>query len=275
MKESSVIKKKTKRNIVVKVGSGLLTNGKGVINYGYLYSLCNQISILEKMEHTVFLVSSGAIASCPNKEWSPNMQAAFGQCGLGWQYMSIFKTFFNMNAAPILVTDADFDRAHDEYFAGYTLNNLCNEAIKERIVLIFNFNDPTSDRETKKMAKCADNDETAKNICLLPKVEIDYLILGIDMPGYVDDQGRVIPTVTIENEAEYRVFAKGGSELGFRKKGEEKGALTKYNVCCDLAFRHNLKNIIAPGRSENFILEAFNRLEKGEKKEIGTLFLPS
>ena len=65
--------------IGIKVGSKLLTDGKGSINKEFILGVCQQISILIRGGHEVFLVSSGAVASDPHIHRSKNLRAIVGQ----------------------------------------------------------------------------------------------------------------------------------------------------------------------------------------------------
>ena len=92
-----------KRNIVVKVGSQLLTNGKGKINYNYLNKICSDIAELMRLGHNVIFVRSGAIASCPHDEWPKNLQAPWGDTELAHYIKDVFMKRFGIECVSILV----------------------------------------------------------------------------------------------------------------------------------------------------------------------------
>ena len=100
-----------KKRIVVKIGSSSLTNSKGEIDQEKLIDHIEAIAKLEKKNHEVILVSSGAVAagfaslgypSRPVTLKGKQAAAAVGQSLLIQTYMEKFSAF-NIIPAQILL----------------------------------------------------------------------------------------------------------------------------------------------------------------------------
>lgn len=246
--------------IGIKVGSGLVTNGNGELNNEFILELCKQAAKLIEMGHSVFIVSSGAIASEPDKSLSDNMRAVIGQPVMINGYKFIFETFYKIKCGQVLVTDDDLKRG--------VLSRLLNESFRKKIILVLNANDGTDDKEIKANKECADNDVLMKNICCLLDVIVHYAIVAVGVPGFIDDKEEVIPVIRKYNAEKCKTYARGGSELGHG----DKGALTKLNVCLDMA-KMGINTILAPGNTDDFILRSLKRLQGFPDDNIGTIFL--
>ena len=239
---------------MVKLGSALLTNGKGEINESFIADVCEQVSCLITIGHRVLIVSSGAIASDEHTHRSNNLRAAIGQSKL----MNIYSKYFHnlsLEVAQLLLTD-------DYLSEGKTkiAKEVINDAFNEKVICIVNANDVIDDQEIKALKYCADNDVLAKLICRL--IEADMIIIGFTEAGLKDNNNKVVHEAKQYELDQLLNFAKGGNELGH---GED-GMLTKIKTLWILA-SDGLTAILAPDKEPNFILRAYN----GERK-FGTRF---
>jgi glutamate 5-kinase len=176
------------RRVVVKVGSNVLTKGRG-LNLPVMYSLSGQISELMDDGLEVILVSSGAMASGVKKigldrrpDEIPKRQAvsAVGQAGLIMEYERAFHVY-GRKVAQILLTSEDLDD-RQRYLNG---RNTLNTLIDWQIVPVINENDTVMVEEIK----VGDNDNLAAMITLL--MDADLLILLTDIDGLYTRDPRV------------------------------------------------------------------------------------
>lgn len=169
------------QNIVVKVGSNVLTQSDGDLDLGVLRSLCQQLASLRSEGYQVVLISSGAVASGRNMTSVPQkiddvsrrqVLAAVGQVKLISLYAEIFKEF-GLLCAQVLVTKEDFrDRGH------YLNMKNCLEALlKNGIVPVVNENDVVSVTELM----FTDNDELAGLVSSM--LGVDRLIILSNVDG--------------------------------------------------------------------------------------------
>ncbi|MCK4540324.1 hypothetical protein KAU09_04180 [Candidatus Parcubacteria bacterium] len=252
--------------IVIKIGSAVITDNGNGLDGDFIGEIAHQVNELIVAGHDVVIVSSGAVASDPKKNRSCNLRAMIGQGKLIGEYARQFAKF-ELEVAQLLVKDEDFLRIKNDCGLNQLEMNLL-EGFEEKIVTVINFNDGTSDREMKMLPQCADNDVTAKNVCLLPGINFDYLIVLANVQGVMDEKGELIPLIDGNNYEEVVKNLKGGSRQGF----SENGIKVKAESCRAVA-RTGRVAIVAPGHAEDCVLRAFNRLESKSWLDFGTFFI--
>lgn len=247
---------KTKRLvIVIKLGSALLTDGKGKINRECIAEVCRQVARLTRLGHHALIITSGAIASDQHRHRSDNLRAAVGQPKI----MEIYTQFFDaygLEVAQLLLTD-------EQLIGGQTkvTKAVISEAFRENVVCVINANDVIDDEETKALKHCADNDILMSCVCRM--LGADLVIIAFTEAGVLDNHGQVIPEVRPADLVRVMAFAKGGHKFGHGKNG----MLTKIETLGALA-ADGVTSILAPGKQENFILRAFNH-----ELNFGTKFI--
>ncbi len=248
------------RRIVVKVGTNVLTNAKGLLDEKVIASLVAQIVRARNQKVQVILVSSGAVAGGrafvkETKKLSAvatrQVLAAVGQAEL----MRVYGSFFQKQdviCAQVLATKEDFrDRQH--YL---NMRDCFTALLQENIVPIVNENDVVSVSELM----FTDNDELAALIASM--VGADALILltsveGIQVTGE-DGTMTVLKTVTGESDwkdhlrQEKSSFGRGGMQTKCRNAQKLAGL--------------GVTTIIAKGTEPDVI----QRILAGE--ELGTTF---
>jgi glutamate 5-kinase len=250
------VKKKKPLRVGIKIGSSLLTDGRGVIFIDFITHLCRQITDLIKTGHEVFLVTSGAVHSDPKKNRSMNLRAAVGMARLINLY-SLFLGYNRIEAAQMLLTNDVF--RHPQVF-----KETMDQAFAEKVLPVINYNDVIDNKELSQMNFSADNDNLFKQVCFL--VRADAAIIGTKEKGIYDHLGNRISLVRQSDHSMIMKIAKGKSETGY---GD--GMRTKAEVLFELSGK-GIKTILVPGKEPNFILLALKRLN-GEEVDIGTLFL--
>ncbi|MCF7762555.1 MAG: glutamate 5-kinase [Verrucomicrobia bacterium] len=249
--------------IVVKVGTGLLTDEKKRPDLAQMESLVEQISKLRRAGREVVLVSSGAVGSGmgilgfdrrPSELAELQACAAVGQSRLMATYERFFEGF-GLHAAQVLLTHEDL-RHHDRHLnARNTLISLLNHGV----VPIINENDAVSFTELK----FGDNDTLSALVaCLLPA---DLLVILTSVDGLIHDFGkaasRTLSTVERIDDAVERL---AGGTTSATAVG---GMATKIQAG-KIVVRSGIPLVIACGSKKNVL----DRVVGGQ--EEGTVFIP-
>jgi len=252
------------KRIVVKVGSGVLTEDNG-LNLKALRSISRQICQLADRGLEIILVSSGAMASGIKKiglskrpDEIPKRQAiaAVGQAGLIMEYEKSFARY-NKKVAQILLTSDDLVNRKRYLNARNTLCTL----LSWQVIPIINENDTVVVEEIK----FGDNDNLAAMITLL--MDADILINLTDIDGlYTKDprknkDAELIPVVTtIKKDIEkYATDIPGPLGTG--------GMLSKI-IAAKKVTAAGIPMLIAGGEKHDILIKLF------AGKEQGTFFIP-
>lgn len=195
-----------KKRILVKAGTGVLTDNRGCVSLGRFGHLVEQIAELKAQGKEVMLVSSGAVAMGRQKLQEsiapPSLKssacAAAGQSGLMALYDSLFRQK-DIWCSQILLTDEDFLNAERRA----NLRDTINELIRLGAVPILNENDVISSRKNAKGEDrlFRDNDSLASLVAA--ETNVDLVVLLSDVDGLYTEPpkkgkrgGNVIDTYT-------------------------------------------------------------------------------
>ncbi len=252
----------TTRRLVVKIGSGLVTNQGQGLDHAALARWVGQIAELRKLGREVVVVSSGAIAEGmqrlgwkrrPSAVHKLQAAAAVGQMGLIEAYESCFREHALLTSQ-ILLTHEDMADRKRYLNARSTLRTLLDLGV----IPIINENDTVATDEIR----LGDNDTLAALVTNL--VEADVLVILTDQAGLYSSDPRKEAAATLIREAragdpELEKIAGGaGSPIGLG------GMLTKV-LAAKRAARSGAHTVIASGHEDNVLV----RLARGEN--IGTL----
>ncbi|MFN3966753.1 MAG: glutamate 5-kinase [Endomicrobiia bacterium] len=256
-----------KKRIVIKIGSHLLANEDGFINYSIIENIVNDISQLHKQGHNIIIVSSGAIASgivCLKLEQKPKTLpekqaiAAVGQPILMQIYQKEFSQY-NIKVAQLLLTREDFEDRNRYLNIRNTVSCLLNLGI----IPIINENDTISVEEIK----FGDNDTLSALVA--SKIDADLLVLLTDVEGLFDDDpnknknAKLITNIKeITSEIEAIAKKTAGSILGT-------GGMYSKIQAAKIATSSGVEVVIADGRKSKILEKILN----GE--EVGTRFFAS
>ena len=252
------------KRIVVKVGSGVLTEDNG-LNLKVLRSISRQICQLADRGLEIILVSSGAMASGIKKiglskrpDEIPKRQAAaaVGQAGLIMEYEKSFARY-NKKVAQILLTGDDLVNRKRYLNARNTLCTL----LSWQVIPIINENDTVVVEEIK----FGDNDNLAAMITLL--MDADILINLTDIDGlYTKDPRKnqdaelISVVTTIKKDIEkYASDIPGALGTG--------GMLSKI-IAAKKVTAAGIPMLIARGEKHDILIKLF------AGKEHGTFFIP-
>ncbi|MBU2521714.1 MAG: glutamate 5-kinase [Proteobacteria bacterium] len=252
------------KRIVVKVGSGVLTEDNG-LNLKALRSISRQICQLADSGLEIILVSSGAMASGIKKiglskrpDEIPKRQAvaAVGQAGLIMEYEKAFE-HYNKKVAQILLTSDDLVNRKRYLNARNTLCTL----LSWKVIPIINENDTVAVEEIK----FGDNDNLSAMITLL--MDADILINLTDIDGLYNKDPRknqdaelISVVTTIKKDIEkYASDIPGALGTG--------GMLSKI-IAAKKVTAAGIPMLIARGEKPDILIKLFS----GE--EHGTFFIP-
>ena len=252
------------KRIVVKIGSGVLTEDNG-LNLKALRSISRQICQLADRGLEIILVSSGAMASGIKKiglskrpDEIPKRQAvaAVGQAGLIMEYEKSFARY-NKKVAQILLTNDDLVNRKRYLNARNTLCTL----LSWKVIPIINENDTVVVEEIK----FGDNDNLSAMIALL--MDADILINLTDIDGLYNRNPRknqdaelisVVTTITKDIE-KYASDIPGPLGTG--------GMLSKI-IAAKKVTAAGIPMLIAGGEKHDILIKLF------AGKEHGTFFIP-
>lgn len=253
----------SKKRVVIKVGTNVMTNKDNRIVGPILNELVRQIAVLYENDIACVLVSSGSaiagkeiLGDCAAQDPSIRRQifSSVGQPRMMRHYYSLFHSF-GMRCAQVLATKRDFA-------AGKYRENMINcyeGLLSEGIIPIANEDDAVS----LTMSMFSDNDELASLVAEL--IQADALILLTDTDGLytghpdAEDSKKLNAVHTDENVEKY-------VQESNKAEGEGRGGMeSKLKIAKETA-RKNIVTYIANGKRKNVIVDIM------DGKDIGTKF---
>lgn len=243
--------------IVIKIGTNVITNDKGLLDESVIGKLAVQVAALERKHYDVILVTSGAMGAGRslvkpniklNKVETRQVLAAVGQIKLAGVYLSRFQKL-GISCAQVLTCKEDFrDKQH--YF---NMKGCLTALLKSDLVPIVNENDVVAVEELM----FTDNDELAGQIAAM--VKADRLIILTTINGVKNDKGQVIGVIKKSSDYE-RFFTTEKSSFG-------RGGMSAKCATAMRSAKKGIRTHIINGRTQNGILKVI----AGEK--IGTVFV--
>ena len=252
------------RRLVVKVGSGLVTNAATGADVDRIETLAAEIASVRDGRQIV-LVTSGAIVTgmarlaLPERPRSiPEKQAAaaVGQSALMWQYDAAFKRH-GIVVGQVLLTAQDIaDRSR--YL---NARNALKTLLRLDVLPVVNENDTVAVEEIK----VGDNDNLSAHVAAL--IDADLLVLLTDVDGlYTADPARD-PTATKLDTVE--VLTEEIRQLAWnRATGTSVGGMATKLEAAQKAAASGVPLVIARGSEEGVL----RRILGGEM--VGTYFAP-
>ncbi|MGD0652555.1 MAG: glutamate 5-kinase [Verrucomicrobiia bacterium] len=274
MKLRQEILKDVKR-VVVKLGTGLLTDEHSRLSRPKIELLVAQIVALHHQEKQVIVVSSGAIGAGmermslkqrPKRLDELQTAAAIGQIRLMAIYDQLFASR-DTTVAQILLTHDDLKHRDRHLNARNTLEQL----LKLGVVPIINENDTVAVEEIK----FGDNDRLAALAATL--IDADLLVVLSHVEGlYANPCGRGIPAPTGRDKnvapTIIHTVAEINREIESLAGGTDRltsvGGMKSKVEAAKIVTRAGIPMIIASGERPNVLADVL----AGE--EVGTVFLP-
>ncbi len=255
----------SKKRIVVKVGSNVLTRHNGKLDITRMSAIVDQVAWLYRNGYEVLLVSSGAMA-CGRDEIKIDRKldsvaqrqlfSALGQAKLINLYYSLFREY-GIHVGQVLTMKESFSTRRE-----YLNQRACMQVMLDNgVVPIVNENDTISVTELM----FTDNDELSGLIASMMDAETLVILSNID--GIYDGSPKDPASKVIRQVAQ-------GSDLSDYIQSEKSGfgrggMLTKYNIARKVA-EEGIKVIIANGRRDNILIH----LAKDPEETIHTVFVP-
>ena len=246
--------------IVIKIGSGVLTDAQGRLNHKTVKRIANEIAPLISPGRWPFIVSSGAIAVGmgvlglkTRPRTMPGLQAAasVGQSKLVEAWGSAFRKY-DLPVGQVLLTHEDLsDRTRFLNARAALL-----ELQRRKAIAIINENDSVSYEEIA----VGDNDGLAAQVSNL--VDARVLVLMSVAPGILDLDGKLLNTSPATDRALDQMVRPTRSSFG-------KGGMTSKISAARIAAARGAQVAIIDGKQAG----ALNRLIQGEN--IGTLLTPA
>jgi len=258
----SQLLKKTDR-IVVKLGTGVLTDSRKQPDLPQMEQLVRQVAEQCRAGREIVLVSSGAVGSGmgalgykkrPGQLAELQACAAVGQSRLMATYDKLFSKF-HLHVAQVLLTHEDLQDHERHLNARNTLVTLLSHGV----VPIINENDAVSSTELK----FGDNDKLSALVAsLLPA---DLLVILTSVDGVIENFGK--PDARTVSTIE-KIDAVVESMVGGTESETAVGGMISKIQAAKIVIRSGIPLVIASGQKERVLA----RIVEGE--EEGTVFVP-
>jgi glutamate 5-kinase len=244
--------------IVVKLGTGVLTDSRKQLDPAQLEQIVAQVAALRKSGKEVVLVTSGAVGagmgalgfdSRPTNLAEKQACAAVGQSRLMSTYEKLFAKH-NLVVAQVLLTHDDLEHHERHLNARNTLVTLLGRGV----VPIINENDAVSFTEIK----VGDNDTLSALVAsLLPA---DLLVILTTVDGVIENFGQANPkTISVIEQVDAGLEKIAGGTTSDTAVG---GMATKIQAA-KIVVRSGIPLIIASGRNRDVLAQVLAGADEG------------
>jgi glutamate 5-kinase len=253
---------KSASRLVVKLGTGVLTDSHKLIDPAQLEQLVAQVAVLKKAGKEIVLVTSGAVGagmgalgykSRPTELAEKQACAAVGQSRLMATYDKLFSAH-GLVVAQVLLTHEDLEHHERHLNARNTLVTL----LRHGVIPIINENDTVSFTEIK----FGDNDKLSALVAsLLPA---DLLVILTTVDGVIENFGaKNAKTLSVIEQINATVEKMAGGTTSETAVGGMKSKIDAAKI----AIRSGIPLVIASGKKKNTLV----KILAGEDE--GTLFI--
>lgn len=249
--QSVIIMSEGKKRIVIKIGTGVLTQEEGVsLDHVIIAEFAQAISTLNKAGHECLLVSSGAVGAGldalgltdrPTSIETLQACAAAGQARLMHHYEKEFSQL-DLKVAQLLLTHEDLTNEKRRNNVKNTLTHLLEFP---GVIPIINENDSVAVYELK----VGDNDRLSTEIAQLAGADLLIMLTsvpGLRGPDAMDDNDIIEIIDDIDEVMDYASDEKGRLSIG--------GMQSKLE-CVKTAIESGIESIIASGRHPERLME--------------------
>jgi len=250
--------------IVVKFGTGVLTDSRKQPDLEHMKQLVAQVAALRRRDKEIAIVTSGAVGAGmgllgydkrPTDLAELQACAAVGQSRLMATYQRLFEEF-DLAVAQVLLTHDDL-QDHDRHLNAR--NTLVTLLAHDRVIPIINENDTVSFTELK----FGDNDRLSALVAsLLPA---DLLVILTTVDGVIENFGRANPRTlpTVEHIDENLERIAGGTT-----SATAVGGMASKIQAARIVIRSGIPLVIASGCKQNVLADIL------AGRQEGTLFVP-
>jgi len=249
--------------IVVKFGTGVLTDSRKQLDLDQMEQLVGQVAAQRRAGKEIVVVSSGAVGAGmgalgyekrPGQLAELQACAAVGQTRLMTTYEKLFAQS-QLRVAQVLLTHDDLQH-HDRHL---NARNTLVTLLQRGVVPIINENDAVSFTELK----FGDNDRLSALVATL--MPADLLVILTTVDGVIENFGKANPRTipTIEQIDENLETIAGGTQ-----SATAVGGMASKIQAARIVTRAGIPLIIASGRKKQVLAEVL------EGQEQGTVFIP-
>ena len=254
---------KSASRLVVKLGTGVLTDSRKLIDPAQLEQLVAQMAAQRKAGREIVVVTSGAVGAGmgalgyetrPTDLADKQACAALGQSRLKAVYDKLFAAH-GLVVAQVLLTHEDLEHHERHLNARNTLVTLLNRGV----VPIINENDAVSFTEIK----FGDNDKLSALVAsLLPA---DLLVILTTVDGVIENFGAAnAKTISVIEQIDAAIESMAGGTTSATAVGGMKSKVEAAKI----VVRSGIPLVIASGRNQDTLAKIIG----GEDE--GTLFVP-
>lgn len=249
---------KSVSRLVVKLGTGVLTNSQKLIDPAQLEQIVAQVATLRKAGKEVVVVTSGAVgagmgalgyATRPTDLAEKQACAAVGQSRLMAVYDKLFAAH-DLVVAQVLLTHDDLEHHERHLNARNTLVTLLNRGV----IPIINENDAVSFTEIK----FGDNDKLSALVAsLLPA---DLLVILTTVDGVIENFGAAnAKTLSVIEQIDGTIEAMAGGTTSVTAVGGMKSKIDAAKI----VVRSGIPLVIASGRDKNILAKILSGTDEG------------
>ena len=249
---------KSVSRLVVKLGTGVLTDSQKLIDPAQLEQIVAQVAALRKAGKEVVVVTSGAVGagmgalgytSRPTDLAEKQACAAVGQSRLMAVYDKLFAAH-GLVVAQVLLTHDDLEHHERHLNARNTLVTLLNRGV----IPIINENDAVSFTEIK----FGDNDKLSALVAsLLPA---DLLVILTTVDGVIENFGSAnAKTLSVIEQIDGTIEAMAGGTTSVTAVGGMKSKIDAAKI----VVRSGIPLVIASGRDKNILAKILSGADEG------------
>ena len=253
---------KSASRIVVKLGTGVLTDPRKLIDPAQLEQIVAQVAALRKAGKEVVVVTSGAVGAGmgvlgyetrPTDLAEKQACAAVGQSRLMAVYEGLFAKH-GLHVAQVLLTHDDLEHHERHLNARNTLVTLLGRGV----VPIINENDAVSFTEIK----FGDNDKLSALVASL--LSADLLVILTTVDGVIENFGHPgAKTIPVIEQIDANVEGMAGGTTSATAVGGMKSKVDAAKI----VVRSGIPLVIASGRDKTILSQIL------AAQEVGTLFV--
>ncbi len=251
------------RRIVVKLGTGVLTDSRKQPDLAQIRQLVAQVAALRKAGHEVVIVTSGAVGAGmgvlgfekrPGTLDELQACAAVGQSRLMATYEKLFARH-ELHVAQVLLTHEDLEHHERHLNARHTLVTL----LRRGVVPIINENDAISVTELK----FGDNDKLSALVAALLPADLLVILTTVDgvVENFGTEEARLLSVIEqIDGSIE--------KMAGGTTSATAVGGMSSKIQAAKIVVRAGIPLVIAPGHKKTVLRRVL------DGRDEGTLFIP-
>jgi glutamate 5-kinase len=250
-----------KQNLVIKIGTNILTTKSGELDLNRLRSFIFQIcQIKKKTKSNIIVISSGSMTCGSQKlkldtDSIPNRQASasVGQILLMNEYAKFFG-IESITVGQLLLTKDCFTNA----LKSKNITNTVKTLWKIGVIPIVNENDTVTTSEIDK--NFDDNDDLSSRVAIL--LDASKLIILTDTDGVYTSNPKIDKTAT-QIKTITEITPKTLKIIKDKKSMRSRGGMKSKLLSAKKAFDKNIPVVIAKGSDDTVLLDIINGVPRG------------